>query len=201
VRYALGAVAIGLTLAGCTLSGLWGSSATDAGAGAVVGRWTVQSSVAPTRLGGLAVSVRPPRPPRRPGSRAFLVHDLVFENVGRRPLLLTGTRSIAAFIGPAGHRRRLLANGELCGWVPQQPGFRLEVACLAMLDVTTLKPGGSHAVTISLIKGLRGMEPFVPGRYELRFRVGIGRPSTPAGQPRDARLTISYEIDTRSTRR
>lgn len=201
MRWILVATGLGVVLAGCTLSelapnarGVGSRSSGEGMPSADIGGWSVRVSAEPTSIRSLAVSVGPARAVRETGSHPWIQHDLVFENLGRRTVQLTGTRSPAAFIGPAGHRRRLLASSGLCGYAPEGRGSRFTLACLAMLDVTDLKPGAPQTGAITLFKGLRGMEPLIAGTYVFDFRFRIGRPAQPVGSGRRFALKIVYEI-------
>jgi hypothetical protein len=193
MRSLLGAAALAIALSGCTLSVL-NPAVNRATPAVTVGEWTIQVSVQPTRVRQLTVSVGPARGAPRNEAHPWIQHGLVLENVGHRPLLLMGVRSPAAFIGPAGHRRRLLATAGLCGYVPEGSSSKLEIACRLVLDVTDLKPGAKHRGTVTLFKELRGMEPLVDGTFTFDFRFRIGRPSRPEAKGRAVALKLVYEF-------
>lgn len=208
MRWLLGAVSLTLALAGCTLSDLApGSQEVERGVeprapGADVGGWNIRVSVEPSRVSQLVATVGSARAAPRNDmggfvARGWVTHDLALENVGRRILHLTGARSNVAFIGPAGHRRRLLATGPICGYVPRQSGPGLTTACLAVLDATDLKPGASQVIPIALTKGLRGMEPLVAGTYVFGVRFRLRAPAS--GDANVVAFEIVYEIQRTGT--
>jgi hypothetical protein len=160
-----------------------------------VGGWTVKVSVEVSNTSPIAVSVEPARPAPRNDAQPWVQHELVFENRGGRLVRFGDTRA-SRFIGPAA-RRRVLAADEGCGYVPQGDGTRLEAgACALYLDAPTVEPDASISRTITLFKGLPGMEPLVPGRYVfekvIRFRVGHELPTEGTG--RTAVIRLIYEI-------
>jgi hypothetical protein len=121
----------------------------------------------------------------------------VFENRGDRLVRFADTRT-SAFIGPLGHRRRLLAADEGCGYGFQTPTSPIEArVCLLDLDAFAVKPHASVSRTVTLFKGLRGMEPLTAGTYVferlIRFRVGHRIPDEGTG--RTAVLRLVYEVE------
>lgn len=202
MRWLLGAVSLALALTGCTLSDLApGSQDVERGSevaapGVDVGAWNVGVSVEPSRVQGLAVSAGPVRPAAHKAavSHEWIEHDLVLENVGRRRLRLDGAHSPKAFIGPIGHRRRLLASAGVCFYTRAGPGSGFVPGCLAVIDETDLKPGASETVTITLASGIRGMEPLVAGTYAFDFRFRMGPAARPPGTDKEVLLRITYEI-------
>ena len=126
-------------------------------------------------------------------SHAWLQHDLVFINTSDRPVTFADSRR-GALLGPHGNPL-LLAADQGCGYAPH--GRRLELACLMYLDIPTVEPHSALTRTVTLWKGLRGMEPLEPGTYvfrkEVRFQVGQKPPAEGAG--RTATLRIVYQVD------
>jgi hypothetical protein len=154
--------------------------------------WSVQVSVEPSELGPIAVSVGRVRPAPVNGSRAWLQHDLVLENRGDRPVTFADTRN-GMFLGPRA-RRVLLAADQGCGYGIYKR--RIELACLLYLDIPTLDPHTSLTRTLTLWKGLPGMNPLRPGtyvfRHPIRFRIGREPPADGRGQT--AMLEIDYRV-------
>jgi hypothetical protein len=164
-------------------------------------RWAVTVSVEPEHSGPIAVSVgamrrTPPNDARRRlrrhagRGRQWLLHEIVFENTGGRQVRFADTRT-AKFIGPSGHRRRLVAADEGCGYGPATDP-RLEFVCLLYLDAPVVKPGASVSRMVTLVKGLRGMEPLTEGRYVFRkvIRFRTGR----TGNEHTAVLRLVYDV-------
>ena len=151
----------------------------------------------PSVVGPITVSVGPVQRSPKNDARPWIQHELVFDNRGGRRLQFADLRT-STFIGPNGHRRRLLAADETCGYAFATPKSPIEVgACLALIRTFEVKPHGSASQTITLFKGLRGMERLAPGTYvfekPIRFRPGRDMP--PSGTGRTAVLKIIYEID------
>lgn len=169
-------------------------TATPAG---TIGGWRVAVSVEPTVVGPIAVSVRPIRPAPTTDARPWAQHELVLENTGGRPIQFADTDT-SAFIGPAGHRRRLLAADKTCGYGYETPTSPIEAGvCLLMLNAFAVEPHSSRSQTITLFQGLRGMERLVPGSYvfEKQIRFWPGRRTPPPGSGRTVLLRVVYEIE------
>jgi hypothetical protein len=158
--------------------------------------WTVQASVESADVGPLRISVGPIRRAPVNDAHPWLRHALVIENTGSRPVTITGLRTTGALLGPR-RRPMLVAAGQGCGWT--NVGRRLEIACLAYLDVLTVGPHDSLTLSVTLWKGLRGLAPLRPGTYVFRTLVHfrIGRAIPEPGTGRTARLRIVYRVDTR----
>lgn len=198
-------LAVCAALAGCGSGseGRQGSLAEDSDrmlqlppAGAIDG-WTIRVSVEPSIVAPIVVSVRPARPATRNDARPWVRHELVFENRGDRPIQFADTET-SAFIGPSGHRRRLLAADESCGYGYETPKSPIEArVCLALINAFAVKPHASVSRTLTLFKGLRGMERLAPGTYAykrlIRFR--LGREIPPPGTGRTAVLKVVYEVE------
>jgi hypothetical protein len=154
--------------------------------------WTVQVSVDPAEVGPIAVSVGRIRPAPVNGSQAWLQHDLVFENNSDRSVTFADTRN-GMFLGPRA-RGVLLAADQGCGYGIYKR--RIELACLLYLDIPTLEPHTSLTRTLTLWKGLPGMNPLRPGtyvfRHPIRFRIGREPPADGSGQT--AMLEIDYRV-------
>jgi hypothetical protein len=153
--------------------------------------WTVTVSVEPSDLGPIRLSVSNTRTAPVTDAHGWLEHDLVFDNTGDRPITFADTRT-AALLGPPG-RRMLLASDSGCGYSLHPLG----PACLAYLDLLTVKPHRSATRTVTLFKGLRGLAPLEPGRYvfrkTVRFAVGLQPP--PPGAGRDFTVRLVYRIE------
>jgi hypothetical protein len=161
----------------------------------------VKVSVEPSNLWPIVVSVGPARSAPRNDARPWVQHELVFENTGDRPVRFADTRT-SAFIGPSGHRRRLLAADEGCGYGWETRTSRIEArVCLLYLDEFEVRPHASVSRTVTLFKELRGMEPLTAGTYiferAIRFRVGHEIPDEGTG--RTAVLRLVYEIEAAGT--
>jgi hypothetical protein len=186
---------LGLALAACLALGGCASNlgSTDVvQQGAVHDGWTVEVSFESSDLGPITVSVGPIRRVGPNDSRAWVQHDLVFANTGDRPVTFADSRTGARL--PRGHAR-LLAADHGCGYALHEG--RIEFACLMYLDIPTVGPYSALTRTVTLWKGLRGMEPLRAGTYvfrkTLRFKAGHNPPAEGAG--RTATLRLVYRVD------
>jgi hypothetical protein len=128
----------------------------------------------------------------------WIVHELVFRNTGDRPVSFADTRSSEFARGP-GHRQ-LLVGDHGCGYALNRPGAPARAgACLANLDVLVVKPHASARRSITLYKGLPGMDQLSAGTYlfrrEVRFLPGTRPPD--GGEGRSGVVTIAYRIASR----
>lgn len=187
---------LGVALAACLALGgcAWNLGRTDVvPQGVAHDGWIVEVSVEPSDLGPVVVSVGPTRPRGPHESRAWVEHDLVFENTGNRPVTFADSRT-AKRLGP---RRKplLLVADQGCGYSLYEG--RIELVCLTYLDIPTVKPHGVLKRTVTLWKGLRGMGRLEPGTYVFRkkvhFQLGEKPPTRGAG--RTATLRIVYQVD------
>ena len=148
-------------------------------------------SVRPSDLGPIVVSVARVRRASESDSRAWLQHELVFENTSDRPVSFADTRT-AAVLGSRG-RPMLVGADEGCGYHRVNP---LRGVCLLYLDLLTIDPHGSASRTITLWTGLRGLKPLVAGRYVFRkpMRFQAGREVPAGGTGRTVRLELTYRV-------
>ncbi len=154
--------------------------------------WIVTVSVKATRLGPVDVSVGPLRAATGWG-QTWLEHDLVLTNTGNREVTFADTWT-AGVLGPRG-RPMLVAEADgRCGYRAVRP---LRAACVLPLIFADIKPGRSVTRVATLWKGLRRMEPLVPGKYVFRqpLRFRLGRYPPPEGEGRTARIRIVYRVD------
>lgn len=161
-----------------------------------VGAWTVRVSVEPAVVGPVRVSLRDLRRAPANDARPWIELELVFENRRRRPITFVDTRR-SAIVGPRG-RRALLAADVGCGYGFATPRGPIEAgACAAYLDILTLKAHGSESRTVTLFKGLRGLDRLEPGTYvfakPIRFQPGHELPED--GEGRAAVLRLVYELE------
>jgi hypothetical protein len=163
------------------------------------GRWRIQVSVRPSRVGPIVVSASHPAQTKPTDSKPWIRHDLVFRNTGDRPVTFADTRS-SDFIGEGG-RARLLAADEGCGYsqdAPQAPA--MAGACAAYLDRLKVKPGASARRSIALWKGLPGMDPLLAGTYvflrPVRFQLERSQPGE--GDGSSVVLEVMYGIESHS---
>jgi hypothetical protein len=166
-----------------------------AGASATAGRWKVDVSLRPNRIGPVAFAARNLTRAPSTDSKPWLNHDLVFRNAGESPVKVDDTRS-SSFVGQGG-RDQLVVADEGCGYGSDGPGDPVEAGvCQLDLDLLTLEPGASEKRSITLFKGLRGMDALVAGRYvferPVRFLVKGDR------EKRSGTLRITYDIATRN---
>jgi hypothetical protein len=127
------------------------------------------------------------------------VHDLVFRNTGDRPVSFADTRS-SEFARGSGHHQ-LLVGDEGCGYALNRPGAPARAgACLAYLDSLVVKPHASARRSITLFKGLPGMNRLSADTYlfrrEVRFQPGTRQPG--GGEGRWGVIRLAYRIASRS---
>ncbi len=163
----------------------------------IVGRWRVRVAVRPSRLGSIVVAAEDLHRARRTTSGPWVQHDLVLRNTGRRPVTFADTRR-STLIGEAG-RNRLLVADHGCGYSQDEAGAPVTAgACLTYLDLLTVEPDAAGSRSITLFKGLAGMDGLVAGTYEFRrhlwFRSGR-RPPKHGG--RRAVVTVVYDVASR----
>ncbi len=85
-----------------------------------------------------------------------------------------------------------------CGYGLSSPRAPIDPgACATYLDILPVEPGRSAYRTITLFKGLRGLDRLQPGSYvfekPIRFETGIELPEAGAG--RTAVLRLVYEVE------
>lgn len=151
--------------------------------------------VKPSRLGPIVFAAKNIARATRTDSDPWIEHDLVFRNTGDRPITLADTRS-SKFIGEAGHWR-LLAADQGCGYALDSPRARAEAgACNGNVDLVTVRPRASAKRSITLFRGLRGMDRLIAGTYVFRRPVRL---RTGRGQAwRAGVLRLAYVVEARS---
>ena len=158
--------------------------------------WIVDVSVKLSEAGPIAVSTGPLTPAPVGPARAWLRHDLVVENNGTRPVTFVRLRTATALLGPS-RGPVLLAADEGCGW-GNGGTKRVEVVCLAYLDVLTVEPHASVTLTVTLFRGLPGMKALPPGTYvfpkPLLFRAGRSLPPEEGGRRITIRLVYGVDV-------
>ena len=133
-----------------------------------IGRWRIRATVKPSRIGPINFAAR--NLSRERGRNSWVSHDLVFRNTGDRRAIFADTRT-SAFIGP-GHHKRLLAADPGCGWSPAHRGRPIQAGvCLAYRQRLVAEPHSRTRQSISLFKGLRGMDRLRAGNYAFPQRV------------------------------
>jgi hypothetical protein len=194
------AIAVLLTL-GCGNTAKTGDQAENpdpAGAkprpiASTVGPWRVSVSVVPSRIGPAGFAVRDVARAKPTDSQSWVSHDLVLRNVGDRAITFDDNRS-SQFVGDGGHHRLLIAV-QGCGYTLDDPGGPVKAgACLAYLQRTTLEPGKSARRSITLFKGLAGMDPLTAGTYTFRQPVQFWTGHRPSGNPHPGVLTLTYSV-------
>lgn len=158
--------------------------------------WTVDVRVEPSAVGPIRFSIARVRRARPSDARPWIRHELVFDNRGERTITFADTRR-STMIGPP-ERRALLAADEGCGYGLATPRSPIEPgACARYLDILTLRPSASRDRTVTLFKGLRGLDRLAPGTYvfrkPIRFRAGRGTASEGTGTA--AVVRIVYELE------
>jgi hypothetical protein len=162
------------------------------------GRWRVRVAVRPSRLGPIVFAARNLARAKPTNSDPWIQHDLVFRNTGDQQVTFADTRS-SRFIGETGHNRLLVAD-EGCGYSRKHPRAPVRArACLAYLDLLTVKPHASAKRSITLFKGLPSMKRLVAGTYvfrrPVRFQTGSQHPGEVG---RAGVVRVVYEIASRS---
>jgi hypothetical protein len=158
--------------------------------------WRIDVTIEPSAVGPIRVSVGRARRARANDARPWFRHELVLENRGPRTVTFADTRT-SAIIGPP-ERRALLAADEGCGYALATPTSPIEPgACALYLDILTLRPQRAARRTVTLFKGLRGLDRLAPGTYVFRkpIRFQAGRKPPKHGAGRTAVLRIVYELD------
>ena len=88
---------------------------------------------------------------------------------------------------------RLLVSEEGCGYSLRP----FEPACLLYLDISPLEPGESRSRTVTLWKGLGGLQPLAAGTYvfkkTVRFQFGRAAPGPRHGHRGVLELTYRVE--------
>ena len=168
---------------------------------AEIGRWTIDISLSRSRIGPLQLTTTPGRGGVPEGlaevvapsssSHPWMQHEVTITNLSERRVRLGDTRRSTYLDGPAD--RALLGADPGCGYGFSEGQQGIEVAvCALYLDIPTLSPGGSLKRTITLFKGLDGMQPLEPGTFsfhkKVKFRVAYRPEQT-------RRLTITYDIE------
>ena len=162
------------------------------------GRWRIRVAVRPSRLGPIVFAARNLARAKPTNSDPWIQHDLVFRNTGDQQVTFADTRS-SRFIGETGHNRLLVAD-EGCGYSRKHPRAPVRArACLAYLDLLTVKPHASAKRSITLFKGLPSMKRLVAGTYvfrrPVRFQTGSQQPGEGG---RAGVVRVVYEIASRS---
>ena len=139
------------------------------------GRWTIDVRLPEPRLGPLVIGTGEVRTAPRSTAKPWVQHDLIFRNLGNRPLHFDDTRTSKLATGRG--RSPLLVADEGCGYGLRRPGAPIDVgACALYLDEFVIRPGDSVRREITLYKGLRGLADLRSNTYTfhkfLRFRVG-----------------------------
>jgi hypothetical protein len=160
--------------------------------------WQIKVSARPSIVSPIVLSVGPARAAPQNDAHPWVQHELILENRGNRLFQFADTDS-SAFIGAPG-TQRLIAADEGCGYSPQTVTSPIEArVCTLSLDVFAIKPHARVSRTITLFKGLRGMEPLTPGTYTfkrvIRFRAGRKAPAAHEG--RGSVINIRYRLTRR----
>ena len=158
---------------------------------AEIGRWTVDVALNRSRIGPLQLTTGSVRRAPSSSSHPWIQHRVKITNLNERKVRLGDTRTSKYLDGPV--ERALLGADEGCGYGYSEGQEGIDVGvCALYLDSPTLGPGESLRRTITLYKGLDGMQPLEAGAYafhkKVKFRVA-DRPE------RTRRLTITYDIE------
>jgi hypothetical protein len=187
-----------LAIVGCWLAAAVASGCGDQGgsvshpAHAVpnVGTWSVRVDVEPSRIGRITFAATPlVSPPTGSDPGAWAEGEIVIRNTGSEQVSFSVSRT-AAMLSPG---RALLGADEGCGY---GSGGGLGV-CLMYLDTFTLPPGGAAKRTVTLYRGLAGMEPLAAGSYvfrkPIRLVAGATPPAIVGGDAVQLRLTYTVQ--------
>jgi hypothetical protein len=150
-----------------------------------------RSSHPPTASGTAGTRDKTVRAAPDNDAKPWVRHELVFRNLGDRPLRFDDTRT-SKFMRLQG-RPPLLAADEGCGYSIASPGAAVEQgACLNYLDAFVVKPQASVTRNVTLFKGLSGMvelgEALYTFRKEVRFKIG------PHARNYDKTIDIRYHV-------
>jgi hypothetical protein len=159
---------------------------------AEVGRWTVDVSLSRSRFGPLRFSTGAARRAPSSSSHPWIQHRVKITNLNdEREVQLGDTRTSKYLDGPPD--RALLGADEGCGYGYSEGQEGIDVGvCALYLDIPTLNPGESIRRTVTLFKGLDGMQPLEPGAYEFHKKVKFSVGHRPE---RTRPLTITYDIE------
>jgi hypothetical protein len=169
-------------------------AAPDRGSSADTRTWVVHVTLAPSAAGSIEIRAGSVFPAQPNDARPWMRHEIIFRNVGRRPVTFADTRT-SAFLG--GHGAPvLLAADQGCGY-EKHPARVTPGVCLTYLDAFTIEPGESVARAVTLFEGLPGMRPVAEGAYtfEHPLRFGIGRVAPGAGAGRAITVTLTYDVE------
>jgi hypothetical protein len=163
-----------------------------------VGRWRLGVTVTPSRLGPISFAAKDLARAKRTNSDPWIEHDLVFRNSGDRTVTFADTRS-SRFLGE-GSDSRVLAADQGCGYaLNSRKAPATAGACLSYLDLLRVEPDASAKRSITLFKGLRGMDRLAAGTYvfrrPVRFQFGQRMPGEAEG--RSAIVRLVYEVEAR----
>jgi hypothetical protein len=148
--------------------------------------WVVSVALRAGGLGPVEVAVGPLRPAPPNNSYPWLEHELVITNTADRPITFADTRTVRILDG-------LLVAEEGCGYALRP----LEPACLLYLDIPSLPPGDSRSRTVTLWKGLPGLQALEPGTYVFRkvLRFAFGRAAPGPGTGARAVVRLVYRVE------
>ena len=159
---------------------------------AEIGRWTVDVSLSRSRLGPLQISTGAARRAPSSTSHPWIQHRVKISNLNdERKVHLGDTRMSRYLDGPPD--RAVLGADEGCGYGFSEGQARIVIgACLLYLDIPTLIPGESIRRTVTLFKGLDGMQPLESRTYAFHKKVKFSVGHRPE---RIRSLTITYDIE------
>jgi hypothetical protein len=152
----------------------------------------VDVSLSRSRFGPLLISTGAARRAPSSSSHPWIQHRVKFTNLNdQRKVHLGDTRTSKYLDGPPD--RALLGADEGCGYGYSEGQEGIDVGvCAAYLDIPTLSPGESIRRTVTLFKGLDGMQPLEAGTYEFHKKVKFSVGHRPE---RIRSLTITYDIE------
>jgi hypothetical protein len=144
-------------------------------------------------MGPLALRTSAVRRAPETSSNPWIRHRVWIRNVGRKRVRLGDTRRSAYLRGP--RERALLGADEGCGYGIASGSDEIDVGlCAAYLDAPTLRAGERIKRTVTLFKGLRGMNRLRAGTYvfhkKVRYKVGNR-------EGRTRHLKVIYKIESR----
>jgi len=144
-------------------------------------------SASASGLGELVVSSSP----LAPAANAWLAHKLTITNGGKTTVYIDDVK-VSQFLGG----REVLVGSDDCGYASDTPGAPVQPACQQPYRPTSLDPGKSTILTVTLWRGLAGMSPISGDRMVLsqpiRFRTDAAFTSPGGNAGATGEIVLTY---------